>query len=65
MSETLSGGSRVKVNRLKDSYTWNVDVVAESSSLEDLQTAKEKALAISRELEADLDPKPEEARLPF
>jgi hypothetical protein len=33
--------------------------------LEDLQSAKERALAVSRELEADLSPKPEHVDLPF
>jgi hypothetical protein len=64
LSETTSGGSHVKVNRLKDSYTWNVEVAAESSSLEHLQAAREKAVAVSRDLEADLRPRSEQVAVP-
>jgi len=66
MAETASAEvSYVKVNRLKESYTWNVQVAAESGSLEHLQAAKEKALVLSRELEADLNPKVEEVGVSF
>ena len=65
LSETTSGGSRVRVNRLKDSYTWNVEVAAESSSLEHLQAAREKAVEVSRELEAELNPEPEQVEVSF
>ena len=60
----MSGGGLVRINRLKDSYTWNVEVAAESSSLEHLQAAREKAVAISRELDADLRPKSEQVKVP-
>jgi hypothetical protein len=65
LSDTLSGGSYVRVNRLKDSFTWHVQVPAESSSLEHLQVAKEKAVQLSRELEADLNRKSEQVEVPF
>jgi hypothetical protein len=46
--------SWIRLNRLKDSYTWNVQVVADSNSVEDLRSAKERALEIETELRADL-----------
>jgi hypothetical protein len=48
----------VKVNKLKDSYTWNVQVIADSNSLEHLRDAKAKALEIGAELDADLERPP-------
>jgi hypothetical protein len=62
--ETMPSASHVRVNRLKDSYTWNVEVAAESSSLDDLQAAREKAVAVSRELDADLRPISEQVEMP-
>lgn len=57
----------VKVNRLKDSYTWNVQVAAASDSLEDLQFARAKAILVSRELEDELmaHPQPQADEEPF
>jgi hypothetical protein len=46
-----SEASYVKVNRIRDSYTWNVQVAARSDSLEDLERAKDKAILVSRDLE--------------
>jgi hypothetical protein len=61
--------SYVRINRLKDSYTWNVQVASVSGSFEDLAVAKERALAISRELEQTLLVQPEptqvEDEVPF
>jgi hypothetical protein len=53
--------SLIRLNRLKDSYTWNVQVVADSNSVEDLRSAKERALEIETELRADLCRPKEEA----
>lgn len=65
MDTHWSAGSYVKVNRLKDSYTWNVQVAAQSGALEHLKAAKEDALALSRELERDLNPGVEQVEVPF
>ena len=46
--------SSVRVARAKDYYTWAVTVAAGDESLEALQVAKERALELSRELEAVL-----------
>lgn len=54
-STTAEGGSSIRINKLKDGYTWNVHVVAAGSSLEELREAKEKALLLSSELQAELD----------
>lgn len=64
----MDGPSIVKVNRLKDSYTWNVQVAAENSSLAALREAKDKALALAQEFESELnaqDPKARETEVPY
>jgi|GEM_PF-6922940 len=57
--------SSIRVNRLKEGYTWSVQVAATSNSLVDLQEAKGKALALSRELDEELNPRQETAEVPF
>ncbi len=56
MSTTESAATFVKVNRLKDGWTYNVSVTADDNTTEALQDAKVKALAIIRELNKDLNP---------
>ncbi len=56
MSTTETGANVVKVNRLKDGWTWNVSVTADDNTTEALQEAKVKALAIIRELNQELNP---------
>jgi hypothetical protein len=64
MGEIVSGlldVSVVRINKLKDGYSWNVAVTASSSTVEALQEAKESALVIVRQLEEELSiQKPEE-----
>lgn len=62
MSTTETGGSFVKVNRLKDSWTWNVSVMANDNSVDEVREAKEKALVIARELGDELNPVVEDER---
>lgn len=54
MTETAS--TFVRVNRLKEGWTCNVQVGADDNTMESLQAAKERALAIVRELDAELNP---------
>lgn len=49
-------GGLVRINRLRGGYTWNIDVAADTNGIEDLRVAKQKALEISRELEAEFKP---------
>lgn len=51
-------GGLVRINRLRAGYTWNIDVAADTNSIEDLRVAKQKALEILRELEAEFTPTP-------
>jgi hypothetical protein len=51
-SATEANTSWIKLNRLKNSYTWNIQVAAASSSIEDLRAAREKAVTIASELQA-------------
>jgi hypothetical protein len=54
----IAAGGSVRVNRLgSGGYSWTVIVSAAGESLEDLQRAKETALALSREMEDELAPK--------
>jgi hypothetical protein len=62
---TEASPSWIKVNRLKDSYTWNVQVGAESNSIEGLRIAKDKAVAVGQELQASLSPPIAEEEAPF
>lgn len=54
-----------RVNRLRSGYSWNVQVAAESSSVEDLQAAKKRAVELGRELDAELNPPVETPEIPF
>jgi hypothetical protein len=45
----------VRINRLKDGRTCNVSVTADDNTLEALQDAKEKAVAIAREINDPLN----------
>lgn len=56
MSTTQSeiGASYVKVNRLKDGWTWNVQVSSKDNTVEQMTQAKEVALRISEDLQATL-----------
>jgi hypothetical protein len=56
--------SWIKLNRLKESYTWNIQVGAKSNSIEDLRSAKEKAVEIANELRAELT-RPAEEEVAF
>ena len=56
MSTTESAATFVKINRLKDGWTYNVSVTADDNTTEALQDAKVKALAIIRELNEELNP---------
>jgi hypothetical protein len=49
--------SSVRLNKLASgTYSWTITVAAHGEALEDLRTAKNAALALSSELEADLLP---------
>jgi hypothetical protein len=56
LSTQESAATYVKVNRVKDGWTSNVQVAADDNSLEALAAAKQKALAIIRELHDELNP---------
>jgi hypothetical protein len=51
---TFVNGSIVKVNRLKDGWTWNVSVTANDNTAEEVRNAKNTALQISNELYDEL-----------
>jgi hypothetical protein len=50
VSTTDGGVTHVRVNRLKDSWTWNVEVAAGGNTPEQLEEAKIAALRIAYEL---------------
>jgi hypothetical protein len=54
IDSTESDGSSVRINRLKDGYSWVVTVAAGDSSAEALQVAKDRALVLTRQLESEL-----------
>jgi hypothetical protein len=57
--------SSVKINRLREGgHTWSVHVMAASNSVDDLRTAKEKAVLLSTELEVEFTRQPQE-EVPF
>lgn len=56
MNASEAASNFVRVNRLKDGWTCNVSVTADNNTLEALEDAKEKALAIVRELNDALNP---------
>ncbi|MBA2708910.1 MAG: hypothetical protein H0U59_13985 [Gemmatimonadaceae bacterium] len=68
MSTTETGGSFVKINRLTNSWTWNVSVMADDNGAEALREAKERALEIVTELKEQLTPtfqEPEAEEIPY
>jgi hypothetical protein len=56
MSTAEYSGSYIRVNRLKDSWTWNVQVATTSNTPEGLQEAKLAALQVAYELREELQP---------
>ena len=57
--------SSVRFSKIKGGYTWSINVAAENSSIESLRAAKEHAVAISAELEAEFVPKAKIDEVPF
>jgi hypothetical protein len=49
--------SSVRFSKIRDGYSWSITVAAENSLIESLRAAKEHAVAISAELEAQFPPK--------
>jgi len=61
MNTRESDGTFVKINRLTNTWTWNVSVVASDNTLEQLQEAKKLALQIAGEIRDELLPGLDEA----
>jgi hypothetical protein len=65
----VAESSGVRINRLKDTFSWSVTVAAEASTEEALREAKARALLILGELEEELRGRklelPGKAEVPF
>jgi hypothetical protein len=59
MNDHVAGMSSIKVNKLANGWTWNIQVAASGNTLEELQDAKRKALKLNEELFDELYPQPE------
>jgi hypothetical protein len=67
MTQHASTESSVRLNKLASGgYSWTISVAARGEALDDLRLAKEAALRLSSELEAELLPiRQTNASLPF
>jgi hypothetical protein len=68
MAETVqasgSGGSSIRINRLKGGYTYSVVVMADEDE-NALQQAKQRALELVRELDPELAVTQSDEDIPF
>jgi hypothetical protein len=55
----------IRFSKIKGGYTWSITVAAENSSIESLRAAKDRAVAISAEFQAEFGPKAEVDEIPF
>jgi hypothetical protein len=62
---TVSDRSTIRINRLKEGYTWNVFVVTDEHGRDALQQAKQQALEIVRELEMEFTAAKSDDDVPF
>ncbi len=65
MSATENGPNYVRINRLKEGWTYNVQVSADNNSTEALKAANARALMIIRELNDELTPVVVEEEIPY
>lgn len=58
-SEQQTINSSIRFSKIRGGYSWSITVAAENSSIESLRAAKDHAIAISAELQAEFEPKAE------